>query len=130
MTSKIWAHPEQDPGRCLRIWLDDMRPLPREYKRSDGWIILRDGESLLGLVDAIGLHKIVTISFDHDLGPSRYWTGYDTIKRIEAIVRERELMLVPEMRVHSADPVGSANIRSVIERIGRYVQELEDSCYD
>lgn len=104
----------------LRIYLDDMRGLPPECSRDEGWIILRDGESLIGLIESVGLERIVEISFDHDLGSPRYLDGYQTILWLERHVRDNGYWYIPIMHVHSANPVGAMNIRCVIERIENY----------
>ena len=126
-----------------RIYLDDERT-PKEK----GWIVVRNYEQFVKIVNDFGLDKIDLISFDHDLGETakeEYYnnvktnyeldynhieekTGYDCAKflvdkfYLENPDRERSeryekigtQILFPKITVHSANPIGAANIMGYI----------------
>jgi len=90
---------------AYRLFIDDERTPP-----DDTWVVCRSTQQALDCVKARGMP--VFISFDHDLG------GDDT-----AMVFLRQLVDTvwdeksspPAYAVHSANPVGAANIRSFME---------------
>ena len=53
----------------IRIYLDDVRT-PKPDEIGGDWIVVRNYQQLVDAVEEIGLHKIHTISLDHDLGDS------------------------------------------------------------
>lgn len=112
----------------VRIYLDDIRtPLETD------WIICRNYEEFVQKVSDTGLENIELISLDHDLGQTairEYFkntsknyiidynnihekTGYDCAKWIVNKSMEEEINL-PTITVHSANPVGSANMMGYI----------------
>ena len=112
----------------VRIYLDDIRtPLETD------WIICRNYEEFVQKVSDTGLENIELISLDHDLGQTairEYFkntsknyvidynnihekTGYDCAKWIVNKSMEEDIDL-PTITVHSANPVGSANMMGYI----------------
>jgi hypothetical protein len=112
----------------IRVYLDDVRtPIDKD------WIVVRDYDEFVKFVGATGLENIDTISLDHDLGKTamqEYFnnvhpnytldynnieekTGYDCAKWLveESIKTGAPL---PKVYVHSANPIGSANIMGYI----------------
>ena len=85
----------------MRIWLDDLRPVP------DGFIYVRNLAELQGLI-ALNSDVIEIMSFDHDLGDGGM-DGYGIAKWFAENHLERWPL---EVRVHSANPPGAANIRA------------------
>ena len=117
-----------------RIYLDDIRtPLNPQLEGVPEWTVVRSYDEFINAVLEIGMENIEVISLDHDLGPSamnEYYnnvhpnytldydnitekTGYDVAKWLvlEAIRLDIKL---PEVYVHSANPIGSANIMGYI----------------
>lgn len=111
-----------------KIYLDDFRiPVNSE------WILVISYEDFVAKVSEIGLENIDVISLDHDLGESamaEYFnnvvpnaqidysrikekTGYDVAKWLVAESLTKSIPL-PQIYVHSANPVGSANIMGYI----------------
>lgn len=64
----------------------------------------------------VGLEQIAGISFDNDLGHSK-WEGYQILDRIEALVAETKPRTIPAMWVHSRNTVASQRMVRIIERI-------------
>lgn len=66
--------------------------------------------------------KVERISLDHDLGPPEAGTGYDVAKWIEEAAYNGK---IPAMRfgVHTANPVGRANMVSSLQNAHRYWDE-------
>jgi hypothetical protein len=112
----------------IRIYLDDIRtPLETD------WVICRNYEEFVQKVSDAGLENIELISLDHDLGQTairEYFkntsknyiidynnihekTGYDCTKWIVNKSIDEEIDL-PTITVHSANPVGSANMMGYI----------------
>ncbi len=112
----------------IRIYLDDVRT-----PNQDTWVIARNYDEFVKIVNEIGLSSIDMISLDHDLGESamkEYFTnvspnykldynnisektGYDCAKFLVDKSIEDNVPL-PLVYVHSANPIGSANIMGYI----------------
>jgi len=93
-----------------RLWVDDQRKPPDE---SWDW-----GRTFLTAVELLITHGSVydEFSLDHDLGEHEP-TGFDFLRWV---VLSRPDLLPRVIRIHSANPVGAANMKAVIERSGLY----------
>lgn len=112
----------------INIYLDDVRtPIV------DGWTVVRNYEEFVSTIMYHGLENIETISLDHDLGDSamtEYYTnvrnnyeldysnitektGYDCCKWLVNKSIETSIP-IPQVYVHSANPIGSANMMGYI----------------
>ena len=112
-----------------RLYLDDVRtPL------GDDWIIARNYEEFVSTIKFHGLENFDMISLDHDLGEQsmvEYYTnvknnykldynnivdektGYDCCKFLVSESMSKNIPL-PQIYVHSANPIGSANMMGYI----------------
>ena len=110
------------------IYLDDVRT-PTE----EGWTVVRSYDEFVTAIELYGLDNIENISLDHDLGDSamlEYYnnvkdnykleyeniaekTGYDCCKYLVNLSIDSGIPL-PEVYVHSANPIGSANMMGYI----------------
>ena len=111
-----------------RLYLDDIRtPTNAE------WIVVRNYDDFVKEIKKSGLENFEVISLDHDLGDSamvEYYTnvknnydldyknilektGYDAAKFLVAESMNNKVPL-PQIYVHSANPIGSANIMGYI----------------
>jgi hypothetical protein len=85
----------------MRVYLDDTREAP------EGWIRTQTPEEVIALLQT---GKVEAISLDHDLGVAteeRERTGYEVLRWLEEQVATGAWSFpVPEIRVHSANPVG------------------------
>ena len=89
------------------LYLDDER-----YPKTDrNWIIVRNIEEFQAVILAQGSPK--EMSLDHDLG-EREPTSFDCMKWYIEQVQEGRLSLPEAINVHSANPVGAANIRGLV----------------
>ena len=88
----------------MRIWLDDLRPAP------DGFTHVKNLRELQKLL-ASNSDVIEVMSFDHDLGDGEA-DGYQIAKWLAENHLERWPL---NLRVHSANPPGAANIRAFNE---------------
>jgi hypothetical protein len=99
----------------MKIWVDDVRPMPKGYK----WCFT--------VMDTIGLiewveegcgekpcKEIELIDLDYDAGD---YAGYGG-DYIEILNWLEETGRNYPIRIHSANPVGVANMRRIIERNG------------
>ena len=92
-----------------KLYIDDER-----FPKGDGFVVVRSYTDALEYMTVMGCSKY--ISFDHDLGDDG--TGFDVVKWIV----ERDLdsggEFIPEnfqYNVHSANPVGRANIEGYLK---------------
>lgn len=122
------------------IYLDDLRtPIDAD------WVVVRSYDEFVQTVSKIGLKNILMISLDHDLGDSamkewhsnttiNYSINYDNITEKTGMDCAKWLVEqwlngnpVCEVRVHSANAVGSANMMGYINNY-RHVHRLPQSC--
>lgn len=111
-----------------RLYLDDVRtPL------ADDWVIARNYDEFVYQINLYGLESFEVISLDHDLGEGamvEYYTnvknnftldynnikektGYDCCKFLVSLSMTKNIPL-PQIYVHSANPIGSANMMGFI----------------
>ena len=111
-----------------RLYLDDVRTPVAE-----DWIIARNYDEFVSKIKLHGLDNFEVITLDHDLGDSamiEYYTnvknnydldynnilektGYDAAKFLVAESMNKGVPL-PQIYVHSANPIGSANIMGYV----------------
>jgi hypothetical protein len=123
-----------------KIYLDDVRT-PIAW----GWVVVRDYDDFVKTVTKLGLENINLISLDHDLGDTAMmeWytnvynnykldynnitekTGMDCAKWL--VERWMEGQPVVEVKVHSANAIGSANIMGLLNNY-RHVNRLPQNC--
>ena len=91
----------------MKLWLDDLRPAPEGYV----WC-----KSVYTAITEIcrNLGNIELIDIDHDAGDYAQYGG-DYIVVLDFL---EENGLNYPIRIHSANPVGVANMRRIIERNG------------
>ena len=92
----------------MKIWLDDLRPVPSGYV---GARSVNEAISLIKEAEEKGI-EIELLDLDHDLGDF-YSDGGDAIKILDWLV-ERETFY--PVTIHTAHPVGRANMVRMIER--------------
>ena len=94
----------------MKLWIDDVRPAP------EGWVHAKTAEEARKWIESGEM--IQAISFDHDLGEGQE-NGHDLVSLVEERVYLGKMGL-PEMAVHSANPVGARRIFAAIEAINRW----------
>lgn len=101
----------QNESKGLRVWLDDERPMPKEFDTH-----VKTAKEAIDLVVSGG---VVGLSLDHDLGEESNGTGYDVAKFIEegAFLGSVGPM---DVAVHSANPVGVSKMKMCIENAKKY----------
>lgn len=112
----------------MRLYLDDVRTPVNE-----DWIVARNYDEFVSIIKLRGLENFEVISLDHDLGETamvEYYTnvknnylleynnilektGYDAAKFLVAQSMNSNIPL-PQIYVHSANPIGSANMMGYI----------------
>ena len=119
------------------IYLDDVRtPVSPNNALVNGvpeWTVVRSYDEFVSKINEVGLENIELISLDHDLGDSamKEWlhgvvrnyainydnitekTGMDCVKWLVELCLDNNLTL-PLITVHSANPIGSANMMGYI----------------
>lgn len=128
------------------IYLDDVRVPVKVHPDEQDWVVVRSYEEFVDTVLEIGIENVELISLDHDLGPraTQHFlrnttqtyeinyreipekTGFDCAKWLVEHALDTESKL-PVVVVHSANPVGSANIMGYINNY-LYVNRLPQSC--
>lgn len=98
-----------------KVWLDDVRKAP------SGWIHFEEIKSLKSYYIK-NYKNIKEMSLDHDLGDN-VPTGYDFLVWLEEMVYTGKYTKVPNIKVHSANPVGKRRMEQSIKSIIRKVNE-------
>lgn len=92
----------------MKIWLDDLRPAPQGYMPAHS---VNEAKHLIEQCERDGV-EIEILDLDHDLG-DYFPEGGDAIKLLDWLA-ERERFYPIE--IHTANPVGRANMLRLIER--------------
>ena len=124
-----------------KLYLDDIRLPTDTYKttKNSEWVIVRTYDDFVKVITEKGLPFIV--SFDHDLADAHYpfnevdggicaprtipydtykeKTGYHAAKWLIDYCIEKKIDL-PACNVHSANPVGKANIISILQSYEKF----------
>ena len=95
----------------MKIWLDDIRPIPEGYTH---WV-----KTPNEAIELIMLNETEHISFDHDLGLPEPTNGATVARFIEL---EAYLGNIHRFtwEIHSANPVGRANIEAAMLSAERF----------
>jgi hypothetical protein len=94
---------------ATKLWIDDVRPKP-----NDDWLhVISSEDAIKMLID----YEFDEISFDHDLGGDD--VAYLVALWIEAQAYAGKLKPM-KWKVHSANPVGKANIEAAMRRADEY----------
>jgi len=112
----------------LRLYLDDVRT-----PFAEDWIIARNYDEFVAAIKLHGLGNFEVISLDHDLGEgamieyytnvkNNYMLDYNNIEEktgmdcCRYLVAEsmNEKIPLPQIYIHSANPIGSANMMGYI----------------
>lgn len=95
-------------GRKVKIWVDDLRPVP------DGYEGTKSVDETIALIEEIEAEggEIELLDLDHDLGDFVQFGG-DAIKILDYLA-ERETYY--PIAIHTANPVGRANMERMVER--------------
>lgn len=96
-----------------KVFLDDERAAP------DGWTRVKTAD---GAIIFLTHFTVTDLSLDHDLGDG-HGSGYDVACWLENAVLERGYPM-PNVTIHSQNPVGRANIQRVLDQIQRRVEAL------
>lgn len=97
----------------MKIWLDDIRPCP------EGHVWALDYDDFVYLVVKYGLPEHVNL--DHDLGHD-WKTGYAACKFMVEYHMKHPETPWPTWSIHSANPVGSENMRGLLENYEKHIQ--------
>ena len=96
-----------------KIWLDDVRKAP------SGWIHIKTVEDLIPFFEK-NYNKIKEMSLDHDLGEN-IMSGYDFITWLEEKVFAGKYKTIPNIKIHSANPVGRKKMTQGLDSINRKI---------
>lgn len=99
-------------ANCRKVFLDDQKPVP------DGWIGAKTADGAWILLTHFAVSDL---SLDHDLGHG-HGSGYEVACWLETAVLERGYPM-PNVTIHSENPVGRANIQRVLDSIHRRLEE-------
>lgn len=110
------------------LFLDDLRKPPTEVPVGKKWIIARNYQKAVAIVEKNGMPTFV--SFDHDLGRRKAPTGYDFAKYL--VECDQDGKKFPDnfdYLIHSANCVGGPNIALYLKNYFEFKQhsELKDS---
>lgn len=97
---------EKHKTKGLLLWVDDLRPVPNEYRYDYNVRIARNYDEAIAELHRF---KFDIICLDHDLGDGP--TGYDLCKYIVA-----KRVYCPEYRIHTSNPAGRKNMTELLQR--------------
>lgn len=93
-----------------KLFLDDER-----YPVDNRWVIARNVDDAIWYVTNYGMPSF--ISFDHDLGPFKQ-SGMDLAKWLVEYIMDNDVNIDNfEFYVHSQNPIGAENIRSLLNKL-------------
>ena len=101
----------------MKLWIDDVRPAP------EGYLWAKSVNQAIDIIDSLGLDDryfdlpIDLVDIDHDAGDF-YNDGGDYIKFLDYCEECWGKDLPFDIRIHSMNPVGVANMRAIIEKNG------------
>jgi len=96
------------------LWIDDVREPP-----NNNWHWAKSSAEAIGLIRNVPYRLI---SFDHDLGGDD--TSMKVIDYIEKTVYTQGWYVKFDWKIHSANPVGRANLKRALESIDKRIDEL------
>jgi len=101
-------------AKGIKVWLDDERPAPK------GWVHIDNVPELIKFYEK-NYRNITQMSLDHDLGENTP-EGYKFLTWLEKkILQDGVYTSIPEIRVHSANPVGKKRMEQTIQSIKRHL---------
>ncbi len=102
----------------MKIYLDDLRPIP------DGYVGVRTSDEFQALIRKIVAEgtPVEEISFDHDLGETEM-SGSQLTRWLQDTAPQI-FKLCAEMRIHSSNPVGRDDMQRDIDSGYKYADEL------
>lgn len=92
----------------MKIWLDDIRPAP------DGFVLAHSVNEAIEVIRKAEIDGVVIelIDCDHDLG-DYFFDGGDGIKLLDWLCERQTFYPIA---LHTANPVGRANMLNLIRR--------------
>ena len=101
----------------MRVWLDDVRPMPEDY---DFHV-----ETMDDAIDLLESYEVTHIGFDHDLGLHTQ-TGYE----LACWVEHQATLGLPRLTwsIQSDNPPGKKKIKAAMEMADRYWRAAEGMC--
>ena len=96
----------------MKVWLDDLRPIREGF---DVW-----AKTAPEAIEHLKTGNVTYISLDHDLGEDEgCGSGYDVASFIEEAAY---FNIIPRLKwnVHSANPVGAANMERALKQANNY----------
>lgn len=98
-----------------KLWVDDERPLPKEYDDEGCWQSSRTPYEAMTKMELL---EFTVLDIDHDMGcflGHKEITGYDVL--LWLVDRKQQGLYVPPViRIHTSNPCGWENMNSVVER--------------
>ena len=94
----------------LKIWVDDVRPVPKDY------ILCRTTADTLELLRNLEPNTEVFLDLDHDAGDFAKYGG-DYIEILNQLER-LHMPIKPIIHVHSMNPVGKRNMIRIARHNG------------
>lgn len=102
-----------------KLWIDDVREAPK------GWVWAKtSSQAMCILATTVNTPDFpLHISFDHDLGGDD--TTIPVANLLEEMVEDGTLKVYFNWSVHSANPVGSKTLNTILEKVSKRIYEIE-----
>ena len=96
------------------LWIDDQAYDPETPERHapEGWLVATSNAEAMKIVEENGLPNL--IDFDHDLGMKLNHPD-EVTTFIKWMIEKHLDCKVPDYRIHSANPAGRENIKSLMD---------------
>lgn len=107
MMQEVEHESSGDSSSKVKVWVDDVRPAPA------GYVHIKSVNDFIEFVDDAGIDSIAVVDLDHDAGEFQE-DGGDYIHCLDYL----ELIGAEDIcvRLHSANPVGIANMDRIVRR--------------
>lgn len=102
----------------MKVYLDDVREAP------PGWFRAYWPQQVIHLISTA---VVTDISLDHDLGNDSIGTGYDVLTWLEETVAEGLLDMVPNIIVHTANPIARERMLAAVEYINNVSKDRPET---
>lgn len=106
----------------MKLWLDDIRPAP------NGWTWCKNVGELMPQLESLktGGCGVTHISLDNDLGPCEP-EGCTVLDALEQWQAENPTIFIPEIDIHSANPVAVVRMTKVARRLMEKMKEIRNA---
>lgn len=98
----------------INIWVDDLRPIPKNVVDLENWIWLQRVEDVIDFLKTMPHSYIGVIDLDHDAGDEALYGG-DYIEILKWLEEHEDIENEYYIRLHTMNVVGRMNMENIIK---------------